>query len=412
MGADLIFDDEWPAWQQPPSSMPNVNAEAVSHAAHAYGSNNGNPMDDLKPWAVMVVTTVMMFCFLWSTAIQYTYGSLLATLAMVEDESTTAILTKGAPANNDDDASPPPYTDDENAAAEPDKNKNMLIDGLDEPEIVLLQHKPITSSTRGTLIHLRTRTGSYFSRFRGLGIMMLYGSAMHFLFNIWMAIFGRGPAFLLGFVMIPLMLVRISLLYTHYIISEPRADGKRWYQRVVDRKIARKMFRPTIVMSLAYALTMVAPAVTFAAFGPLFPDDVQQPGDMTPRDWAVVAAAVVSSVGAFLAALVFVCFPVTVAYTRVQAALLPADETPIVPFDRTFGGAFVPESEGGDGRLSMRAAWKTFNWNGRVRVVKVYAKMVACQIALTVFGFVAVGVVMHQSGATERVARYVREQKI
>ena len=80
------------------------------------------------------------------------------------------------------------------------------------------------------------------------------------------------------------------------------------------------------------------------------------------------------------------------AYTRLQASLLPEDDEPIVPFDRTFGGKVVPAIIGGSGMIGMRDAWKTFDWNAIVRVVKVYVKTAFMQMALFMLFLVAVAV--------------------
>ena len=89
-------------------------------------------------------------------------------------------------------------------------------------------------------------------------------------------------------------------------------------------------------------------------------------------------------------AAVLVIFPITVSLKRVQASLLPEEDEAIVPFDRTFGGKVVPEMDGGSGKVSMRDAWKTFDWNSRIRLAKVYAKVFAIQGVFTVlFAFLA-----------------------
>ena len=75
-----------------------------------------------------------------------------------------------------------------------------------------------------------------------------------------------------------------------------------------------------------------------------------------------------------------------------QASLLPEDDEPIVPFDRTFGGKVVPAIIGGSGMIGMRDAWKTFDWNATVRVVKVYVKTALMQTALFMFFLATVAV--------------------
>ena len=54
-----------------------------------------------------------------------------------------------------------------------------------------------------------------------------------------------------------------------------------------------------------------------------------------------------------------------------------------MPFDRTFGGRVVPESAGGTGVLGLLEAWRSFDWAARIRLVKVYLKTGAIQVAVS-----------------------------
>jgi uncharacterized membrane protein (DUF485 family) len=85
--------------------------------------------------------------------------------------------------------------------------------------------------------------------------------------------------------------------------------------------------------------------------------------------------------------------PANVTLTRVQASLLSDNEETIVPFDRSFGGKVIPEIVGGSGVIGLVDAWKTFDFNARVRLVKAYVKVFALQMALTMF---FIGVVVAQ----------------
>ena len=69
--------------------------------------------------------------------------------------------------------------------------------------------------------------------------------------------------------------------------------------------------------------------------------------------------------------------------------MLPEEDDSIVPFDRTFGGRVEPELVGGTGCVGMLDAWKTFDWAARIRLIKLYVKVTALQIA-TIFFFIGV----------------------
>ena len=79
---------------------------------------------------------------------------------------------------------------------------------------------------------------------------------------------------------------------------------------------------------------------------------------------------------------VSIIIPANVALKRVQASMLPEEDESIVPFDRTFGGKVIPEVVGGSGKIGMLTAWKTFDWNARVRLLKIYAKVAVMQAVL------------------------------
>lgn len=79
---------------------------------------------------------------------------------------------------------------------------------------------------------------------------------------------------------------------------------------------------------------------------------------------------------------VLVAVPATVTLKRVQASLLAEEEETVVPFDRTFGGRVLPEVvSGGPSAVGILDAWRTFDWSARFRLVKLYTKIAAIQIA-------------------------------
>jgi hypothetical protein len=119
--------------------------------------------------------------------------------------------------------------------------------------------------------------------------------------------------------------------------------------------------------------------------------DPQAAAGMSGREkhlavWKGLSIIVVAIILGFL-----IVIPALASFTRVQASLLSDDQESIVPFDRTFGGKVVPEILGGSGVVGLLDAWKTFDWNARVRLVKAYVKFIAMQMALT-FLFLGIAV--------------------
>jgi hypothetical protein len=85
-----------------------------------------------------------------------------------------------------------------------------------------------------------------------------------------------------------------------------------------------------------------------------------------------------------------VCVPARAVYIRVAASMLPEEDIPIVPFDRTFGGKVKAETVGGSRKLGLVDAWTTFDWASRIRYFKVILKALAIEFALGVVGIILV----------------------
>ena len=295
---------------------------------------------------------------------------------------------EGTSAKNDLDHKPYFYDADNEAVA--DAKEPLAAPPpyeTTEPELQLLHSKPITSSLRTTMRHLHQHAGPL-SHFRGFGVLILSTLLLELLRTSINLVFGISlPAQLLGLLFSQVLLVRLSLLWTHIVISEPNRQ-KRWYQRFVTRRAAKKVVVPTIALTL---LGIAVPVVPLAACWLVGLDANTWYYPSGRKEWAlvIVIAKVLAVLVAGLGFLFCVFVPAFIACTRVYAAQLPEDETPIVPFDRTFGGLVVAESEGGSGKLKLKDAWRSFGWSDLVRLAKVYMRVVGLQLAVAV-GFVGV----------------------
>ena len=94
----------------------------------------------------------------------------------------------------------------------------------------------------------------------------------------------------------------------------------------------------------------------------------------------------------FAATILLIVVPAEVSLKRVEASMLPEEEYTIVPFDKTFAGKFKPEALGGSGAVTVLDAWKTFGKEPRLRLIKLYGKVFAIQLAVAIlFAMVMVG---------------------
>ncbi|KAI6865614.1 hypothetical protein KC334_g19962, partial [Hortaea werneckii] len=144
------------------------------------------PKMDIKPGEMLPILITGFITLLIIASIRYTVGEVMASLAMIESPSTTAIIE---PASKDD--LPPPAYSEEAYADEPDAPRKDEKEGLlpseamarDEPannedvEITVIDHTPVTASIRST-IGLLHSVGGFRARWRGLGASILY-HALH-----------------------------------------------------------------------------------------------------------------------------------------------------------------------------------------------------------------------------------------
>ena len=243
-----------------------------------------------------------------------------------------------------------------------------------DPEVLLVKQRFLTSSFRATIRHLKAK-GGFGSRFRGISMYIAQGFAVQFVASLSSAIpfFPRSLSVLLASV----ACAPLSLAWTHIVISD--SSPKRWFSRIPKGlKIWKKVAVPTALLAIAEQLTVVIPlAISYGV-------DLQVPksdGDAVSGK-QLVAALPIGILAIILGVVLII--PANVILTRVQASLLDDAEETIVPFDRSFGGKVEPEIVGGSGVIVMLDAWKTFDWNARVRLVKAYLKVWGMQMVLAV----------------------------
>ncbi|MCJ1398008.1 hypothetical protein MMC11_001205 [Xylographa trunciseda] len=339
--------------------MASVMHHLVSRGLEAVQQHQDNPDQTIVPFKVpiwgfvLVGLTIVLFTTV-SLGIRYTYAELIGTLTMVEDPSTTIIIR----------------TSEADAPLE----KEPFL----EQEVLLVKSKPITAKFRTTIAHLRAH-GGFLSRFRGAHVLAAYSLAYHVL--CWFY-FRLVPDTLVYRAIIAVvastLLCRIHATWTHIVISE--ASAKRFYQRVPPRTSFRKLAGPSFLNAVVEQYISLGLIELFKNCGlQPYVADLSKLGALSNTERLNVWFQFFGFLTVAFLSVVFIVIPTHVALTRVQASLLPDEDEAIVPFDRTFNGKVVPEILGGSGRIGMIAAWKSFDWNGRVRLFKVYAKVAAMQ---------------------------------
>jgi hypothetical protein len=255
-------------------------------------------------------------------------------------------------------------------------------DTLLEPELQTITYKPITSSLRSTVLHLRSRAG-YWSRFRGLSLFLCWASARSVIISLVVSVpFMRSPAGIaIAAIITEVALSRWELTWYHIVISEP--SPKKWWQRLPSFKSrAWAKIAPAVALrSLTTQITYGFPMLLCRSFGTMkhLQDPAFHPGK---KDMYAIFGQ--SLIVLFLTFALFVLLeiPATVTAVRVAASMLPEEYETIVPFDRSFGGKVMPAIVGGAGKIGMLEAWKSFTWPSRIRLLKLVVKVFAIIVAV------------------------------
>ncbi|OAX82504.1 hypothetical protein ACJ72_03141 [Emergomyces africanus] len=333
--------------------------EATSQHLSPASNNGDEDRRRLSDWAMLVFGVTAVVFGLLAFSIQYTYGTVVAALAVVED--------------------PHPETF-EPAKAPDSSNKTSNVVGSDE--VPFKQSTPITRSLRSTILHLHAHAGPW-SHFRGLGMYLCLGICRSFLiqlFTVSQASPSMNPMNSLGLVAVDVVTATLELTWVHIVISEPSA--KSLWRRVPGYSSWVKIAPAVALRSAASQLTFILPAqLGFGITASRIEAGNPFSGpDYNPRTEIVRAIAVLALT---MCLTVLIELPATVTMIRVAASILPEGEDTIVPFDRSFGGKVGPALLGGSGKVSLLDAWKTFTWPSRIRLVKVLVKTFGLLIAVT-----------------------------
>jgi hypothetical protein len=247
-----------------------------------------------------------------------------------------------------------------------------------EPVRTAQPGKPITASLRATNSLIRSR-GGWFANFRGLGYAVLI-QIITAVTTLFLAL----PPFVpirIAHLLALLICTPLATTWTHLVITPP--STKSFYRRIPTlKKVYVAAWFPTFLFWAAVHAAVVFPELLGRVIG-LCVTDLKHPDQKCeePKDGAYLGK-VICVAGLSLALQVLLAIPAHAALARVQASLLPADEDPIVPFDRSFAGRVEPEVVTGKGFATFGAAIKTIP---RASWVRIYL------LRLKVF-FVSIGV--------------------
>ncbi|KAF2277113.1 uncharacterized protein EI97DRAFT_432729 [Westerdykella ornata] len=318
---------------------------------------------DIPKWGGVTLFVTFWLFVIALIAVEYTLG-VVARLAMIETPSSSITVT--APAD----------------ATELDDSKQGLLET--GPAITLVAEKPLTSSIRKTVRHLRT-VGGRLAPWRGFGPFLAYHMLSGIVLNVLATCIPRFP----GQVVIVsaftgALLSPIHALWTHKLIAMPTKLS--WRKRMLSLRDWKYIALPA---ALAVSAEYIAVYATMLFSFVIGMDKVREQAPTTGREMFSVALLTLSVVAFFFACALFLVLPAHVTLVRIEASLLADEHDTIVPFDRTFAGKVVSKVLGGTGAVGFVDAWKSFNWEARRRLIKLWFKAMAIE-SLMIVAFVHV----------------------
>lgn len=331
---------------------------------------------EVPKWGVVVLVISFIVMVVFLSAVNYTLSDVVATLCMVETPSAAiTISTPDEPASKDE--------------------KEGLLEA--SPAATLVRQKPLTSSIRATIKYLVSQ-GGHLARFRGFRYQMIWAFAYVMVRNmIKAAIPTFVPfSFVISSALAGALTANLHAAWLHKVVSMP--SGTRYWQRVPARSNWKVLALPVAVHStMPYVSIYVARGATqLLRLDRLNREDVTE---YTGAEWTSLIARFIAFIVIAVSCTLFLCLPAAVTMVRVEASILPENEDTIVPFDRTFDGKVMPKAVGGTGSIGFLDAWRSFNWESRRRLLKLFFKTFFIMTGLTlilvhvwaVIGFVAMG---------------------
>ncbi|KAK1088656.1 hypothetical protein LTR48_001344 [Friedmanniomyces endolithicus] len=227
--------------------------------------------------------------------------------------------------------------------------------------------------------------GGFRARWRGLGLSILYRGLHGAVSNLLAGVMGFG---IVGhFISYTLVSLGLARVWTHSMIAYPSA--KPFWRRIVPRKQCKAILMPSLVFAVAQQATIGLPVMVAFALG--LPEikhehvmasaQHENCGKMVLlglRFLAVPATAIFVALAVLL--------PASMTLTRIEATLLPEDEQTIVPFDKEAIVGELDLTVRGSSKALFVQAWRPVDRSARLRVVKLYAKMVLAQFTIVHVG--------------------------
>jgi hypothetical protein len=239
------------------------------------------------------------------------------------------------------------------------------------PTITLVNQKPITSSIRGTIKHLVAHAGRW-ARFRGLRIHVLHSFLFAMASTFLSAALPRFPGQMVVVAALSgAAVANVHAAWTHKVVSMPSEQS--FWQRLPTKADWKILAGPAAIQAVMPYISIYLTCAVAMLMGlhKLDGENVRE------YNGAQSASLIIRGILLFVFAIsctLFLCLPAVVTLVRIEASILSEDQDTIVPFDRTFGGKVVSQMMGGTGKVGFMDAWRSFNWEARRRLIKLFVK--------------------------------------
>jgi hypothetical protein len=329
-----------------------AHPNAVSFVKRAVAIRAGEGEIELPTWGVVLIYVSFVVIAVFITLVSYMLKEVITTLCMVE--SPVAAITVS------------PSTHE---SGKKEEREGLLETG---PTITLVHQKPITSNIRATIKHLVANAGRW-ARFRGFRIHFLYAMSFGIVSEIIAAIVPRIPGQVILIAGLSgALLANLHASWTHKVVSMP--SQKSLWQRIPAKSSWKTLALPAAIRSAMPYVSLYLTCGVAMLLG-LHKLDQENVREYSGAQWASLIVRMITLFVFAISCTFFLCLPAIVTLIRIEASILPEDEDTIVPFDRTFGGKVVSKLLGGTGVISFLDAWRSFNWEARRRLIKLYIKI-------------------------------------
>jgi len=356
---------------------------------------NSGPEMEIHAREMLPILITGVIVLLITASIKYTVGEVVASLSMIESQTSTAII----------EDKPPAYADEPDAPLT--KEDLLPAEAVADVEVTLIKNVPVTAKISTAVKHL-TRVGGFRARWRGAGMSFLYHLVHSFAVHLFSVLAGRSmTARAIVYVLVSVATARLHMLWTHTMIATPTA--KPWFRRFVARKEAKAVLLPSFVFALAQQATIFLPLAVASMVQ--LPENEEQfkqivSGQNNGALYGTLLGLLAVPATALFVALA-ILLPAAVTLTRVEALLLPEDQDTIVPFDRQAIVSRVDSNKRCQAGALFTAAWRSFDRTSRWRLIKLYVKMTFMQIAVVFVGIHVMLAELYIIGG-ERLALFVK----